>query len=153
MSTVLRDISPADAAWLDSWLGACASAVGYVAIEPGAPFASLQRCLGDGLTARVIVAGQDVGIATYRIAGAQGTIEFIGVQTQHARRGFGHRAATLVEDAMRNVGVARNFAPAPEHHGIALYFWIRLGYRPLLRSEWPCARDGVAWLARDLDQS
>jgi hypothetical protein len=35
-------------------------------------------------------------------------------------------------------------------HGIAMYFWIRLGYRPLMHSEWPCAREGIAWLARDL---
>jgi hypothetical protein len=31
-----------------------------------------------------------------------------------------------------------------------MYFWIRLGYRPLLRTEWPCERAGVAWLRREL---
>ena len=35
----------------------------------------------------------------------------------------------------------------------SVYFWIRLGYHPLLRPEWPCAREGVAWLTREIRHS
>ena len=62
----------------------------------------------------------------------------------------GMSAAALVEDAVRAEGVRTLYAPAPAVHGIATYFWIRLGYRPLLREEWPCERVGVAWLVREL---
>jgi hypothetical protein len=36
-------------------------------------------------------------------------------------------------------------------HGIDVYFWIRLGYHPLLRPEWPCEHAGVGWMLRQLD--
>jgi hypothetical protein len=78
-------------------------------------------------------------------------IELIAIMPAHARHGHGHRAATFVEDTLRASGMRRVYAPAPAIHGIDVYFWIRLGYRPLLRADWPCARDGVAWLARDID--
>jgi hypothetical protein len=68
-----------------------------------------------------------------------------------ARRGAGMRAAVLVERQIRAKGMRTAYAPATAAHGISVYFWLRLGYRPLLRAEWPCARDGVVWLMRKLD--
>jgi hypothetical protein len=59
-------------------------------------------------------------------------------------------AAALIEGELCATGASRVYAPAPEVHGIAMYFWIRLGYRPLMRGEWPCEHDGVAWLVREL---
>jgi hypothetical protein len=60
------------------------------------------------------------------------------------------QAAALLEVQLRKARIQRIYAPASAAHGIAVYFWIRLGYRPLLRADWPCNREGVAWLARDL---
>jgi hypothetical protein len=57
-------------------------------------------------------------------------------------------AAALVEKEMLGLGVQEVFAPAAELHGISMYFWVRLGYAPLLRPDWPCEREGVAWLRR-----
>ena len=77
-------------------------------------------------------------------------IELVALAPGHARRGSGMRAAAMIETELRESGVSRVYAPAPAAHGIAVYFWIRLGYHPLLQPEWPCARDGVAWMMREL---
>jgi hypothetical protein len=150
MSVSLRDLRREDAGWLDTWLGACAASVGYERMEPAEPSQTLFSAINADLNARVIAAGLPVGLVTYRIDGADGVIEFVGVEPAFARRGYGHAGAALVEEEMRTAGVRRTFAAAPAIHGIDVYFWIRLGYRPLVRGEWPCDRPGVAWLARDL---
>jgi hypothetical protein len=59
-------------------------------------------------------------------------------------------AVALVEDELRSARVDVVYVPAPAVHGIATYFWIRLGYQPILRPDWPCERSGVSWLLRDL---
>ncbi len=76
-------------------------------------------------------------------------IELIALAPEHARRGLGMRAAAPAEEELRAGGAERILAPATEQHGIALYFWIRLGYRPLERAAWPCRRPATAWLVRD----
>jgi hypothetical protein len=153
MNVALRKLRDGDAAWLDTWLGACAASVGYDVIDANAANRSLARHVDSSRAmARVIVAGdEDVGVVvfTMRDRGAA-IIEFVGVQPSRARRGFGHRGASLAEDELRASGATAIYAPAPAVHGIAVYFWIRLGYRPLQKSDWPCYRDGVAWLRRDV---
>jgi hypothetical protein len=59
-------------------------------------------------------------------------------------------AAVLAEEEMRAEGMRSAYAPATAANGISMYFWIRLGYAPLMREEWPCQRDGIAWLKRTL---
>ena len=61
--------------------------------------------------------------------------------------------AATAEREMRDRGIRRVYVPAPEVHGIAVYFWIRLGYAPLQRREWPCERPGVLWLRRDVTRN
>jgi len=150
MKVALREVEPSDAPWLDAWLGACAASVGYDIIDPHAPAASLAAAAEGGLRARIIAEAQPAGIVTYRIQRAAAVIEFVGVQPEHARRGLGHAGASAAEDELRAGGASVIYAPAPALHGIDVYFWIRLGYRPLPRAEWPCDRPGVAWLARAL---
>lgn len=153
MNVSLRDVRAEDGAWLDAWLGACAASVRYDTIEVNEPSRSLAAAIEAGLRAQVIVADEPAGVITYRAhtpAPTEAIIEFVGVEPAYARRGHGQAAAAVLADALREADVQRIFAPAPEMHGIAMYFWIRLGYRPLMRSEWPCAREGTAWLVRDL---
>lgn len=150
MNVSLRELRGDDASWLDGWLGACAASVGYGAIDQAAAAPSLfKRLESDDVRACVIVAAEDVGIVTYRAA-TPATIEFVGVQPAHARCGYGHAGATLVEGILQAAGARTIYAPAPAVHGIAVYFWIRLGYRPLLQGEWPRACTEVAWFRRDL---
>lgn len=141
MNVALRPEVAADAPWLERWLPAVAASVGYE-----------QR--GDSPAAmRIIVRdGRDIGVLRYHLrrATADALIDLVAAPAEESRRGAGMAAAALAEGELRAAGASRVFAPAPQAHGIAVYFWIRLGYRPLMHPEWPCDRQGVAWLVRDL---
>jgi hypothetical protein len=106
----------------------------------------------DAATERVIERdGRRVGVLRYHIRRktSDAIIDLIATPAADARRGVGMTAVALVEHELRASGARRAYAPAPESHGIAMYFWIRLGYRPLMRPAWPCERDGIAWLVRE----
>jgi GNAT superfamily N-acetyltransferase len=150
----LRPITAEDAPWLDRWLALAGGLTGTDVVDPARPGESIARRLKAerSLIASVVERDADPsGIVLLRSntprSGAA-TFELVAVEPRHARRGVGQRAAALAEDALP----ARTrvlYAPAPATHGISLYFWIRLGYRPLLRAGWPCERAGIAWLARE----
>ena len=143
VTVTLRAVSPTDEGWLDGWLPAVAASVGYEAdVGAGAKRSIIER------------EGAPVGVLIHREHTPRrdaAIIELIGTPHEHARRGAGMEAAAALEDQLRARGTRTIYAPAPEIHGIAMYFWIRLGYRPLLRGEWPCKREGVAWLMRRLE--
>ena len=151
----LRRAGRADAAWLEKWLPAFAASLGY-------------EYAADRLRDMHIITHrrQPVGVIIVRAPTLDSTkhqslstkrqsaiIELVATPQEHARRGYGLHAAALLEDQLRRRGIRCIYAPAPASHGIATYFWIRLGYRPLLRPAWPCSIDGVAWLSRDLQGS
>lgn len=152
----LRPVGDADAAWLDGWLAPVAVSVGYDEIDGERPGSSLIERLraGPSLRARIIVRDRgDVGLVVYRVGAPKrgsAIIEIIGTPPEQARRGSGMGAAALAEDELSVAGVRTVYAPAPATHDIATYFWIRLGYRPLVRAAWPCERAGVGWLVREL---
>jgi hypothetical protein len=53
---------------------------------------------------------------------------------------LGGEAGLALERHLRHkLGVERVYAPVPDGRGLAVYFWLRLGFRPLTRSEapWP----------------
>jgi hypothetical protein len=139
--------------WLDTWLPAAAEVVGYET----ATSVALQQRLRDEehLRARVITRGGDaMGLVVVEIDSptrGSACIEIVATPADRARQGAGMTAAALVERELRDAGVETAYAPAPAMHGISMYFWIRLGYAPLLRPAWPCEREGVAWLRRSLN--
>jgi len=142
VTVTLHPALVADETWLDGWLPAVAASVGYEAERGRAKRAIIERD------------GAPVGVLMHREhAPRRGTaiIELVATPPEHARRGAGMEAAALLEEQLRARGFRTIYAPATAIHGIAMYFWIRLGYRPLLRGEWPCEREGVAWLLRRLD--
>jgi hypothetical protein len=110
------------------------------------------RAVGTSIERVIVREEEAVGVLRYRVRRKthDAIIELVATPADAARRGAGMRAAALVEGELRSAGARRVYAPAPESHGIAMYFWIRLGYRPLMRPDWPCEREGVAWLVRDL---
>jgi hypothetical protein len=152
----LRPVVDADVPWLDGWLAPVAASVRYGDVNGAGPGLSLiERMRAEpSLRARIIARdGDDAGLVVYRVdAPRRGAaiIEIIATPPKQARRGSGMSAEAAVEDELRAAAVRVVYASAPVVHGIATYFWIRLGYRPLLRGEWPCERPGVAWLAREL---
>jgi GNAT superfamily N-acetyltransferase len=150
VSILLRDVSGDDAAWSGGWLPSVAASVGH----EGAGDTKSGRGKARATTRIIERDGERAGVLIYRLhARKRGAaiIELIATPPAYARRGSGMKAAALLEDELRARGVREIFAPAPAAHGIAMYFWIRLGYRPLKRDAWPCAREDVAWLVRRID--
>jgi hypothetical protein len=96
----------------------------------------------DGVPVGVVIGGMQ--------SSTQGVIDLVATQPAAARRGSGMAAAAIFEQELAGLGVTSIIVPAPAAYGIAVYFWIRLGYRPLDRARWPCDEPGVAWFARDL---
>lgn len=45
--------------------------------------------------------------------------------------GYGGAAVPLLEQAAREAGAQAALVPLPPDNGVALYFWLRLGYTPL----------------------
>jgi GNAT superfamily N-acetyltransferase len=154
VSVTLRAVRDEDGVWLDRWLAPVAASVAYDALDAERPGASLPARLDaePALRARIIVrADGDAGVIVWREHAPErgaATIELIATPPEQSRRGAGMAAATAAEAELREAGVRVVYAPAPAVHGIDVYFWIRLGYRPLQRADWPCERIGVAWLRR-----
>ncbi|MEX2246481.1 MAG: hypothetical protein WEC75_07320 [Dehalococcoidia bacterium] len=156
MTLSLRPLRRDDASWLQGWLPAVARSVGHDDLAHEGGVGGLLDRLGQerSLRARIVaLGGEEVGIVVYRAGfprrGAS-LFEMVAVAPEHARRGAGLGAAGLVEQELQVEGMRMVYAPAPAIHGIDVYFWIRLGYRPLLRDAWPCALPGVAWLVREI---
>lgn len=150
VTVALRPLRDEDDVDVDAWLPAVAASVGADVSDASSLRARRRSVL------IIERDGSPVGIVAYamhRPRRGAAIIELIATPPEHARRGSGMTAAALVEATLRDAGVRTVYAPSPERHGIAMYFWIRLGYRPLLRGDWPCVRAGVAWLARDIAQT
>ena len=79
-------------------------------------------------------------------------IELLAVAPERRRLGTGGRAALALERRLAR-SMRRAYVLVPSRIGLALYFWLRLGYRPLTRREWPLLPEGVdasVWMAREL---
>jgi ribosomal protein S18 acetylase RimI-like enzyme len=89
---------------------------------------------------------------------ATASVPFIAIAPPERYRGLGGEAVLALERLVQaRWQVERVLAPVPERRGLAVYFWLRLGYRPLQRVEalWPLvglngrAGPGI-WMGRDL---
>ena len=78
-------------------------------------------------------------------------IELLAVPPGKRRLGIGGRAAVALEKRIARTS-KRIYVALPATIGLALYFWLRLGYRPLTQREWPSAKSDlpVAWVMREL---
>jgi GNAT superfamily N-acetyltransferase len=85
------------------------------------------------------------------------SVPLIAVEPARRFRGLGGEAALALERHLRaRHGMERVFAPVPDGRGLAVYFWLRAGYRPLTVSDapWPLvgltgeSRPGI-WMLRD----
>ncbi len=141
------------------WLDEAAQAVA----GRGTP-CRLQERLDDGDSAFWIYpaegASQAVGALSGRLAdigGAQVLVwTWLAVAADWRHYGYGGASVPLFERAASELGAESALAPLPPDNGVALYFWLRLGYVPLrepelLPSEPPTgvARDAI-WMHRSL---
>ena len=111
--------------------------------------------LGDGNIVGALC-GKLAGLSSP--VGSQALIwTWLAVDARWRAYGYGGAAVPLLEQAARGVGATTALAPLPPDNGVALYFWLRLGYTPLRsapvdRVDWP---SGVAsdalWMQRPLD--
>jgi GNAT superfamily N-acetyltransferase len=82
---------------------------------------------------------------------------FVAIRPDERYRGLGGEAALAVERrASERWGSRRFLAPVPENRGLAVYFWLRLGYRPLTQADAQWATVGLngrhvpgIWMARE----
>jgi hypothetical protein len=103
-----------------------------------------------------------MGLALVRIdtpTPGDATIAFLAMQPGRRFRGLGGEAGLAVERLARErLGVQRVYAGVPEGRGLAVYFWLRLGFRPLSTAEAPRALLGLTgeskpgiWMLREPD--
>jgi RimJ/RimL family protein N-acetyltransferase len=78
--------------------------------------------------------GRAVGVLDYRLGDSSegtATIDWVALVEGERRRGLAQDAVRLFEEAAAGWGVRRFMADVEIGRGLALYFWLRLGYRPL----------------------
>jgi GNAT superfamily N-acetyltransferase len=90
--------------------------------------------------------------ALSRTRAGSAIIHALAIRRADRNLGHGVEAVTLVEAAE---GVARLYAPVPRSNGLALYFWLRAGFRPVRDDDdRERSRDPLnLWMLRSLDIS
>jgi hypothetical protein len=142
----LRECDRDDVAWLRDWLPDVAAGAGHTDFD-------LSEWMANERVQIIVADGTEAGVVSYRLhepAPDVALLTMVAIPRGQARRGAGMAAAALAEETLRGAGARVVYAPATAAHGISMYFWIRLGYRPLPQAAWPCSRPGVAWLSREI---
>ena len=127
--------APDDSAVAAPWLAA--------ALKPEWRSADLKHWLDSGKAVAIRDRGQELmGLAIVvldRPVEHGATILFLVVEPERRYRGLGGEAAIAIDRRLRQRGYRQVFAPVPDTRGLAVYFWLRLGFRPLLRQDalWP----------------
>lgn len=68
------------------------------------------------------------------------------IEAPHRSYGCGTEASMLLVQALRRAGHRGVWSRAHPHFGLSVYFWFRMGFRPL-HGEGP---EGGIWFVRDL---
>jgi GNAT superfamily N-acetyltransferase len=84
---------------------------------------------------------------------------WLAIDARWRAYGYGGASVPLLERAAQDLGARVALTPLPPDNGVALYFWLRLGYTPLRsvpveQTDWP---SGVApdalWMQRPLEDT
>lgn len=133
-----------------------------LALEPDWPEYALEAATehGEAILITEAATGSPIGAAVAILdAPLKGTaaIPFISVDPERRYRGLGGEATLALERHLRaRFQVGHVYAPIPDWRGLAVYFWLRQGYRPVTMTEapWPLTgligdpRPGI-WMLRD----
>ena len=145
----LHSIRPADAEHLATWLPDVAAQAGWADwADPDAPSRSLHdpQVLTDDATTAFLAFELTSPVPS------AARVDFLAVSPEKRRLGIGGRTVLALERRLR--GKAKSiYTLVPASIGLALYFWLRLGYQPLTERDWPVAPDSGApsiWMKRDL---
>ena len=74
---------------------------------------------------------------------------WLAVDARWRAYGLGGAAVPIIERAALRLGATTGRVLVPASNGIGLYFWLRLGYRPLPGAPWPKHFDGT-WMRRTI---
>ncbi|HEY8491760.1 MAG TPA: hypothetical protein VIO14_12295 [Dehalococcoidia bacterium] len=153
----LRPLAEGDRPLVEPWLAEAAAAVrGRGAPREPCGFQELVRALAaDGWSALFALDlgdGEPSGLLGCQLApdGDWCTFTFAALRAGRRVTGYGGEAVLALERRLREAGLAARFrAGVPHGNGLAVYFWLRIGYRPLLRSAWEAGfAPGRTWMVR-----
>jgi len=103
----------------------------------------------DGETRLLIAVDQDaVGLIHFDFDRGDCMIHELGVRPERRNLGFGSEAVFAVEAMALQSGRSHAVAPVPLANGLAIYFWLRIGYCPRYPGGDPPS--GFTLMARDL---
>jgi ribosomal protein S18 acetylase RimI-like enzyme len=146
----LRPLRRSDLGSLSAWVPVVAAAAGCERWSQGGALAEAVR------DASVLVYGADEpeALVSFQVgepAPGGARVEFLAAEPGRRRIGVGGRVALELEKRLARTA-RRLYVLVPGNLGLALYFWLRLGYRPLTGAErLPVEGGRVAlWMARDL---
>ncbi|HEY7295137.1 MAG TPA: GNAT family N-acetyltransferase [Dehalococcoidia bacterium] len=91
---------------------------------------------------------QPVGFLTYQLDGVQCTIGELAVRPELRNLGYGSEAVLALERQAAAAGARSSVALVPILNGLAIYFWLRIGYRP--RYPAPERIPGLTLMVREL---
>jgi RimJ/RimL family protein N-acetyltransferase len=160
---LLRPLAGADLPLIEPWYGRATAIVrpyaGRREADLRQDFEEARSQPGRGLLAIVLASdGELIGLldrwSPYPAAGWL-TVDFLAVAEPYRGRGLGAEAVLALEEEACRQGLAHRFAAGVSADaGRALYFWLRLGYRPLLQADlpWPLPMKDVVWMVRDTDK-
>lgn len=135
---VLRPVAPPDADAMAPWLAEAVAAIpgrGAVA-EHGLTLADLEGRWDfihtGGITlAGALKDGTVVGIMRVRVqAPSRLVIDALAVRAGSRNLGYGQELVIALEESRGQPG-GEVYAGVPRGNGLAIYFWLRAGYRPL----------------------
>lgn len=144
----LRPIAEADLPALQAWLPETARAAGCERW-------STLEALRDARARADVLIGEGaesfLEYATNEPKRGAARVRLLAVPPDLRRLGTGHRSALALE-ARLPAPIKRVYVSIPPRLGLALYFWLRLGYRPLTQREWPAAPEDApaVWMVREL---
>ena len=142
----LRPLRTADIPSLATWLPRAAA-------DAGCERWTREDALRNAVGREGALAADDCFLA-YQLGSPQpktANVQLLAVAPGRRRLGTGSLAALALEKRLRP-SASGIYVLVPARLGLALYFWLRLGYRPLTQDEWPARpkRGSAVWMVRGL---
>jgi hypothetical protein len=146
----IEDAAGPSAAFLEPWVQSARSEIYGRASDP----AGVERLTAAGQWPEQAHAHQHrliklhslpIGLVTYELDGGRLLIHELAIARDHRDRGFGAEAVYTIEMLSK---ASESIAFVPVTNGLAVYFWLRIGYRPRFRSQ--TGQTAYTLMVRDL---
>lgn len=149
----LRPPRPGDAGLIAPWFAETWRDVQGVTVRsplaPPAPESWLADRGSDHAARLIEVHGEPVGVIRFGLVRGDCVLQELGVRPERRNLGFGSEAVFALERQALSDGCTQGVAPVPMANGLAIYFWLRIGYCPRYPGGEPPA--GFTLMTRRLD--